>query len=105
MDIALDLTRARGRLHRDGDGVMGFPWLLAQHLSEVHALAVTPIHGQMGRAHPKDNLGLFPDRLDDRGRIGIPTVRKGDIPRPQRKVHQAFRSNNHMQVTGKWIDG
>jgi hypothetical protein len=44
----------------------------------------------MGRAHPEDDVSLFPDGLDDWGSIGIPTVCQRDIPRPHWKVDETF---------------
>ena len=53
---------------------------------QVHDLPI--VHGQMGRAHPENDVSLFPDGLDDRGGISIPTVCQRYIPRPQRKVDE-----------------
>ena len=90
VDIAVDSLGARGRPDPNVKRTERGPRLCTQLLHEIQALAVAIVHRQMGRTHPEDDLGLFPDRLDNWGRIGIPTIGQRDVPRPQGKVLQAF---------------
>ena len=76
------------RLHADIDSAAGFPGGLTQHRHELHALSVTIVHRQRSKAHPEDDVSLFPDGLDDGRGIGIPTVCQRYIPRPPRKMDE-----------------
>lgn len=90
LDRAAHRFRTRGRLDLDGEGAVGFPWLRTSHGHQIHALPVAILDGQMGGAHPEEDVSLFPDRLDDGGGIAIPAIRQGHVPRPQRTVPEAF---------------